>query len=107
MEFVANPDKTSDKEPYETTFGDIHIDFYYPHEGGELEHVKKRIILSGTECYECLTGKESIKRGSVRLAIENPWGWATHWFYPRAFPKKPEDTEYTLSRKLLPAPGKA
>jgi len=106
-EFVAGPDKTIDEEPYDTTFGDINIDFYYSHEGGELEHVKKTIILSGFECYGCLTEKESIKRGSVRLAIEDPIKWAGHWFYPRAFIGKPEGAEYVPLRKFLPAPGKA
>lgn len=72
---LAEPDRTSDDAPYGTTFSDIEIDFYYPHDGGEQEHVKKRIELSGSECRACLRENNLLMRRSWRMVRKRPEEW--------------------------------
>jgi len=93
--------------PYGVSGDDIQIDFDYSPDGINSEHICKTVSLTGAQCEKCLSEEESIRRGSVRLAIEDPIKWANHWFYPRAFHGKPEGVAYIPVRKRLPPPDKA
>jgi hypothetical protein len=93
--------------PYGVFGDDIHIDFDYSPDGINSEHICKTVSLTGVQCEKCLIEEESIRRGSVRLAIEDPKKWAHHPVYPKAFIGNPERVGYVPLRKRLTPPDKA
>lgn len=90
-------------KPHDGIFcDDIGIDLYYPHEGGEVEHIRKTVVFSGTECTQCLRKNPIMVKHSFDKAITRPDEWRSSGS-SKIFPEH----EYFIGvpvESLVPAP---